>query len=85
MEKAICVLFWSPALTTGFSGGACGKEPACQCRRQKDVGLIPGSGRCPEGGHGVSLQCSQLENPMDRGTWWATVQSYRELNVTEVT
>ena len=38
-----------------------------------DVGSIPGSGRSPEGGQGNSLQYSCLENPMDRGTWQATV------------
>ena len=38
-----------------------------------DAGLIPESGRCPGGGNGNSLQCSCLENPMDRGAWWATV------------
>ena len=38
-----------------------------------DTGSIPGSGRSPEGGHGNSLQYSCLENPMDRGAWWATV------------
>ena len=53
-------------------GGASGKEPACQCRRRK-MGSIPGSGRCPGGGHGNPLQYSCLENPMDRGAWWATV------------
>ena len=41
----------------------------------KDVGLIPGSGRSPGGGHGMSLQYSCLENPMDREVWWATVHS----------
>ena len=35
--------------------------------------LIPGSGRSPGGGHGKALQYSCLENPMDRGTWWATI------------
>ena len=38
-----------------------------------DAGLIPGSGRSPEGGHGNPLQYSCLENPMNRGAWWATV------------
>ena len=37
------------------------------------LGSIPGSGRSPRGGHGNPLQCSCLENPMDRGAWWATV------------
>ena len=38
-----------------------------------DTDSIPGSGRSPEGGHGNPLQYYCLENPMDRGTWWATV------------
>ena len=33
----------------------------------EDVGLIPGLGRSTGEGHGDSLQCSCLENPMDRG------------------
>ena len=33
----------------------------------RDSGLIPGSGRSPGGGHGNPLQCSCLEDPMDRG------------------
>jgi len=32
---------------------------------------IPGSGRSPGGEHGGPLQYSCLENPMDRGAWWA--------------
>ena len=40
----------------------------------RDTGLIPGSGRSPGGGHGSPLQYSCLENPMERGAWWATVQ-----------
>ena len=39
----------------------------------RDAGLIPGSGRSPEGGHGNPLQNSCLENPMDRGAWRGTV------------
>ena len=39
----------------------------------RDAGLIPRSGRSPGGGHGNPLQCSCLENPMDRGAWQATV------------
>ena len=37
----------------------------------RDMGLIPRSGRVP-GAHGNPLQYSCLENPMDRGAWWAT-------------
>ena len=39
----------------------------------RDVGLIPGLGRSPGGGHGNPLQYACLENPTDRGAWWATV------------
>jgi len=39
----------------------------------RDAGSIPRSGRSPGGGHGNPLQCSCLENPMDRGAWRATV------------
>ena len=45
-------------------------------RLPRDIGdsdSIPGSGRSPGGGHGNPLQCSCLENPMDRGAWRATV------------
>ena len=37
----------------------------------RDVCSIPGSGRSPGGGHGNPLQYSCLENPIDRGAWWA--------------
>ena len=40
----------------------------------RDLGLIPGSGRSPGGGHGNPIQCPCLENPMDRGAWQATIQ-----------
>ena len=40
----------------------------------RDLGSIPGSQRSPGGGHGNPLQFSCLENPMDRGAWWATVR-----------
>ena len=39
----------------------------------RDLGLIPGAGRFPGVGNDNPLQCSSLENPMDRGAWWATV------------
>ena len=50
--------------------GSDGKESACNAG---DLGSIPGAGRSPGERNGYSLQCSCLENPMDRGTWWATV------------
>jgi len=39
----------------------------------RDMGSIPGLERSPEVGHSNPLQYSCLENPMDRGAWWATV------------
>ena len=39
----------------------------------REAGLILGSGRSPGGGHGNPLQCSCLENPMEREAWWAIV------------
>ena len=54
----------------GFPGGLEVKASACNTR---DLGSIPGSGRCPGEGNGNPLQHSCLENPMDVGAWWATV------------
>ena len=39
----------------------------------RDMDSILGWGRSPGGGHGNPLQYSCLENPMDRGAWWAIV------------
>ena len=49
------------------------------------MGLIPGLGRSPEGGHGYPLQYSCLENSMDIGAWQATVHSVAESDMTEAT
>ena len=38
-----------------------------------DAHSVPGLGKSLGGGNGNPLQCSCLENPMDRGAWWATV------------
>ena len=54
----------------GLSGGSDGKESACNVG---DLGSIPGSGRSLGRGNGNPLQYSCLENPMDRGAWWATI------------
>ena len=51
------------------------KNPSANARDIRDAGLIPGSGRFSGGGHGNTLQYSCLENPMDRGVWWARVHS----------
>ena len=44
-----------------------------------DLGLIPGLGRAPGEGSGNPLQYSCLENLMDRGAWWATVQEIKRV------
>ena len=51
-------------------GGSEGKASACNAG---DLGSIPGSRRSPGEGNGNPLKYSCLENPMDRGAWWATV------------
>ena len=57
-----------------------GKESACNVG---DAGLILGSGRSPGEGNGNSPQYFCLGNPMDRGSWWATVPGVtRELDTT---
>ena len=58
-----------------------GKESACNAG---DPGSIPGLGRSSGEGNGNPLQYSCLENPMDRGHWWATVHGGRtESDTTE--
>ena len=54
----------------GFPGVSDGNESACNVGHP---GSVPGLGRSPGGGNGNPLQYSCLENPMDRGDWWATV------------
>ena len=57
-------------LYMAFPGGSDGKESACN---EGDAGSIPGLKRSSGGRNGNPLQYSCLENPMDRGAWWATV------------
>ena len=54
----------------GFPDSSVGKASACNAG---DLGSIPVLGRSPGEGNENPLQDSDLENPMDRGTWWATV------------
>ena len=57
----------------GFPGDSVIKNMPANTGDIRDVGLIPGSGRSPGGGHGNPLQYSCLENPKDRRAWRATV------------
>ena len=54
----------------GFPHSSVSKNSACNAG---DTGLIPRLGKSPGEGNGNPLQYSFLENPMDRGAWWATV------------
>ena len=56
-----------------FPRGTVVKNPPADAGDVRDVGLIPGLGRSPGGGHGSPCQYSCLENPMDRGAQWALV------------
>ena len=49
------------------------KNPPANAGNRRDMSSTPGLGRSPGGGHGNPLQCSCLENLMDRGAWQATV------------
>ena len=75
-RKGYKEIFWEKAVfcfvtQVCFPGGLVMKNlPAGDAR---DVGSIPGSGRSPGEGKGSPLQCSCLENPRDRGAWWAAV------------
>ena len=63
-----------------------GSEVKASASNARDLGLIPGLGRSPGDGNGNPLQYACLENPMDRGAWWAAVYGVaQELDMTEVT
>jgi len=64
---ASIIFITSSCLSLGASDG---KESACNT---EDLVLTPGFGRSPGVGNGNPLQEFCLENPLDRGAWWATV------------
>ena len=64
-----------------FPGSSVGKNSPANTG---DTGSIPGSGKSPGEGHGNPLQYACLENPKDRGTWWATVHGVAKLDMTEL-
>ena len=60
------------------------KNPPANAGDPGDAGLIPVSERFPGGGHGNPLQYFCLENPVDRGAWWAMEHELtKELDTTE--
>ena len=74
-------LFWKdPSIHLGSSGFPVSTTRKLVVKNRpassgdiRDLGLIPGLGKSPEGGHGNTLQYSCLENSMDRGAWRAMV------------
>ena len=78
LYRISCILYlisviWNTRIyVSGFPDGSDGKESACNAG---DAGSILGSGRSSGGGLGNPLQYSCLENPMDRGSWQATVHA----------
>ena len=67
----------------GFPGGTVVKNLPANAGETRDSSSIPGSGRSPREGNGNPLQYCCLENPMDGGTWWATVHRVIASNMTE--
>ena len=62
------IILWSLSIIKDL-----GKNPLANAGDKTDVGMTPGSGRYPGGGHGNPLQYSCQEKPMDRGSWRAVV------------
>ena len=54
------------------------KKPPVNVGNARDMSSTPGSGRSPGGGNCNLLQCSCLENSMDRAAWWITVHGVTE-------
>ena len=76
MFTCVCIYYiFNHSIVNGhldcFPCGSDVKEFTCNV---EDQGLIPELERSPGGQHGNPLQYSCLENPMDRGAWWATVR-----------
>ena len=68
----LCLYINLPS-SLGFRSGSVVKNLPVNSGATGNLGSIPGLGRSPGKGNGNPLQCSCLENPMDRGAWQATV------------
>ena len=82
LDLALLLLLFIEVQLIGFPDSSIGKESACSAG---DLGSIPGQGRSPGEGNGNPLQYPCLENPMDRGAWWAACspRGRKELGTTE--
>ena len=68
-------------IAMGFPSGSVVKNLTANAENKGDLSLIPGLGRSPGGGNINTVQYSCLENPMDRGTWWATIQGVAMIQI----
>ena len=71
---------WKTTNFWGFPGSSDGKESACNAG---EPGSVPGWGRSPGEGNGYPLQYCCLENPMDKGAWWASDPGVTKSDMTE--
>ena len=69
--------------SSGSPRGSVVKNLPASAGRAADTGLVPGLGRSPGGGHENPLLHSCLEDPMERGAWWATAHGVAESDTTE--
>ena len=74
MITTVSLVDTQPYIVTIFLTSLVAQTVKCLAYNAGDVGSIPGLGRFSGEGNGNPLQYSCLENPMDKGTWWATVQ-----------
>ena len=83
MESLVPGLFFTGICecNMGFPHSSVSKESTCNTG---DLGSVPGLGRPPGEGKGYPLQCSCLENSVDRGAWWATVRGVAESDTAEL-
>ena len=61
------------------------KNPPANAGEVRDMDSAPGLKKSPGGQCGNPIQCSCMENPMERGAWWATVQRVAKSQTTEST
>ena len=61
------------SLVVELTGHVVGKKSACSAGVTGVGGSLPGRGSSPGSGHSNTLQCSSLEDPVNRGAWWAAV------------
>ena len=67
--------YYEVDIDTGFAGGTSSKEPARRCKKLLETRVRCLGREDPlEEGMATHSSISCLENPMDRGAWWATVR-----------